>query len=430
MSVRLNIAVFTHYFSPEGGAASHRMAGLVTYWSRLGHNITVVCPFPNYPIGRKQPADSWRLRRVERLCPSGARVIRTYVYAHPHRTAVRRLVNYISYAMSALLAVPFVGRPDVVVFSSGPLFVAIPGLIAARVSGARLVMDVRDLWPERVVSIGGISRRNPVVIALRWLAHVAEKRADLVVAVTPSLMRRLLTDHGVPEHKVKFIPNGVDLEEVDALLRRARADAPPWRTGGLRVVESGTVGLVQSPETLIRAAQLLEQRNPDWGEIVVLGDGPKLLEVRRRVAQHGLKTIRFLGHMRASEMFRYLATADVGVVSLTDNPHNELAIPRRLMDYLAAGLPVAYAGRGDGAQIVAGEGVGCVVAPEDARALADLLDWFAQAPERRRLMGARARQLAEARFDVRLLARRYLDLILETAMYEDRILAPEHEGDQ
>jgi len=360
-------------------------------------------------VGRKRAADQGVIRREERV--DGIDVIRTYVYAHPRRSALRRLASYLSFAASALLATRRVGSSDVLVFSSGPLFVALPAMWASFRYGIPLVMDLRDLWPERVAVAGKISRLNPVYLFLAAVERAAYRRSGLIVTVTEGLCRRLV-ERGVEPAKLEVIYNGVDVLETDGSLQSGGELQSAWKTEGLRVVESGTIGLVQSPETAVRAVHRLEEADPMWGEWLFCGEGPKLGPSRAMATALGVENLRFVGHVEPTTMFAHLSSANVGVVTLSDNPHNDMAVPRRLFDYFGARLPIVYSGRGEGADIVRRNGTGLVCPPEDPDALVEALLWIKDHPGEAGSMGERGRRLLEDRFDMRRSAERYLEAML------------------
>jgi glycosyltransferase involved in cell wall biosynthesis len=93
----------------------------------------------------------------------------------------------------------------------------------------------------------------------------------------------------------------------------------------------------------------------------------------------------------------------------------ELTAPNKLMDYLAAALPVVANLGGAAARLLAGEedGAPCGIAtpPGDPAALAAALSALADDPARRAAMGAAARAQAERRWDRRLLAERFCEVV-------------------
>ena len=105
----MRLLFVTHYFHPEVGAAPTRILELAQELSALGHDVTVLTGFPNYPDGVIPPSYRGRRRQVERL--GDLRVVRTAVYPAPNRGVVRRLLNHTSFALSAIASSRATGRP-------------------------------------------------------------------------------------------------------------------------------------------------------------------------------------------------------------------------------------------------------------------------------------------------------------------------------
>src|SRR3990172_7664984 len=98
----MRILYISQYYAPEIGAASERITGLAFHLNKLGHKVTVITGFPNYPFGKVYPGYKKRLFLQERQ--DGVRVIRVWLFT-THRTGpVARLLNYLSFMCSSILA--------------------------------------------------------------------------------------------------------------------------------------------------------------------------------------------------------------------------------------------------------------------------------------------------------------------------------------
>src|SRR6185503_7588766 len=106
---------------------------------------------------------------------------------------------------AVLFGLPRLGSVDVLVASSPTLFSALAAWLIARVRGVPFVLEVRDLWPAAIVSLG-LMRPGPGVRALERLARFLYARAARVVVVTEAFAERLAAD-GVPRRKLEVIPN-------------------------------------------------------------------------------------------------------------------------------------------------------------------------------------------------------------------------------
>ena len=134
----------------------------------------------------------------------------------------RRIWAFLQFAILASIKATQLGG-EVILATSTPLTVAVPGIIAARLRRARFVFEIRDLWPELPVEVGAL--RNPITIRLAFaLARAAYRNADQVIALSQD-MADGVASHGYPVARISVVPNASDLD----LFATANQDAPHFR---------------------------------------------------------------------------------------------------------------------------------------------------------------------------------------------------------
>ena len=148
---RLRILLLSQYFAPEVGATQSRMQAFAEHLAARGHEVTVICEFPNHPHGVIPAEYRGHVYEDDRSNPY--RILRVWVKASEEKTQRTRMQFYLSYMALATAMAPIAGRADVVVATTPPLFTGIAGLALARLNRAPFVLDVRDLWPSAAVSL-------------------------------------------------------------------------------------------------------------------------------------------------------------------------------------------------------------------------------------------------------------------------------------
>jgi colanic acid biosynthesis glycosyl transferase WcaI len=186
----VRILFLTHYFPPEVNAPATRTFEHCVRWARAGHDVTVVTCAPNCPGGVVYPGfrNAWR-PQVEWV--EGVRVVRVWTYLAPNAGTVRRILNYLSYMASAVLASLRLPRPDVVIATSPQFFCGWAGVLVARMKRRPLVLEIRDIWPESIRAVGAI-RRRPLLRLLEKLERRMYLAADHVVTVGQGYRERIL----------------------------------------------------------------------------------------------------------------------------------------------------------------------------------------------------------------------------------------------
>jgi glycosyltransferase involved in cell wall biosynthesis len=443
----MRILIVSHYFPPETGAPQARLSGLAATWAADGDDVTVLTGMPNHPTGVLPPSYRRAARRRERV--DGYQVVRTWLYATPNEGVARKTLSHLSFmASSVLLGWRASGPADVVVVSSPTFFSVLSGWLLARLKRARLVVEIRDLWPAIFVELGVLTNRR-VIRALERLELAAYAAADQVVVVSEGFRDDLLR-RGVPPGKVHTIRNGVDLGRFTPVPSaggtsgelRARLGAGPE---DCLVLYAGTHGISQGLSAIADAAALLDDvggsvaagtagsapgrtagsapgrtAGSTAGRAAALdrrtirfafvGDGAEKKRLERRVTELGLSNVVLLPGVPNAEMPALLAAADICLVPLRKVPLFATFIPSKMFEYLAAGKAVIGSVTGEAAQILAEAGA-VVVPPEDSGSLAAAIATLAANPPLRAELGRLGRAFTERRYDRAALALEYRKIL-------------------
>jgi glycosyltransferase involved in cell wall biosynthesis len=307
------------------------------------------------------------------------------------RTVERRLPGYLDV------------RPDLVVGSSPHLFGAQAALRLARRLGVPFVLEIRDVWPQSLVEVMGVSRHHPLV----WLMERAERQlyrgADHIVTLLAGLGPRVAERGGDPRG-LTWVPNGIDLGLVPPLPEPA--GRPPFT-----FMYAGSHGITNALDVLLDAVLRLRGRGlwpPGRARLVLLGTGPEKPRLEARVRAEGIPGVEFRAPVPKREVFGALAEADAFLVSARPSPLWRHGISfNKLFDFMAVGRPIVF-GMDCPGNPIEEAGCGFIVRPGDPEAMAEAMArLLALSPEHRRDLGRRGRASVEARFDMRILAARF-----------------------
>jgi glycosyltransferase involved in cell wall biosynthesis len=395
-----------HYSAPSGTTAtrSHAFASAL---AARGHRVTVAC-------GRYEGAVTGlegRFRNSRRDGMSrGFRIVEFDIpYGNARGFGGRGLAfaRYAGHAGRLALAEDW----DLVIASSTPLTVTLPALLAHRLRGTRFIYEIRDPWPELPRAMGGAPAW--ALAGMERMANAACRRATAVVALSEG-MAETARARGTPEERLHVVPNGCDLDLFGPQVAPWRpAEAAPW---DVLAVYAGTHGRANGLDQLLDAAALLLQRGERRVRLVLVGEGGEKSRLEAAAGERGLYNIIFLPPQPKRKLAALLAGCQIGVHCLAPVPEfAEWTSPNKLMDYLAAGLPVVTNQPGRAARLLAEGPSGIATPPGDAAALADALSWMAAHPGQRTAMGRAARDQAVRRWDRRLQANRFIDIVENAA---------------
>lgn len=390
----MRILFVTQIYLPEMGALSNRLYPLARRLAESGHEVFVATGMPNYPEG--EVFEGYRGRRRMREVMNGVTVLRTACYVTPrNQSRWAQLRSYLSFIPAALRSGWRAGRVDVVFVTSPPVFALVPALLLAWLRGARLVFDVRDLWPDELITYAGYREGSLPVRVTGALARLGYRAADCVVATTEAIAQAAVS-RGAARGKVFLMPNGADLE----LFRPGPRDNPVAREypfgDRFVVMYSGLFGIKHSLEVLLEAAALLREHK----EIVffLLGNGARRDALRAQAAELKLDNVIFGGERRVEDVPPLVSRADVCFAAVRPEPYPKKVISVKVFEYMACERPVVGALSGESARVLEESGGGIVVPPGDARATASAILELYQDPARRSAMGAAGRRYVEEHY--------------------------------
>jgi len=413
----MNIAVFSHYFTPEIGAPSARIHDLARHWVRLGNEVQVITCFPNHPTGRLY--SGYQAGRYMQETLDGIQVHRHWTYVTPNRGFIKKTLGHLSYIPgAALISNRRLSSPDVAIGTSPTFFAAMAGASLARRRQIPFIMEVRDLWPAIFVELGVIKNRQ-VIAGLERLEMRLYRQATRVVVVTEAFRAKLI-ERGVPREKVATIPNGADVDfwsprESCGQLRQKYKLENRFVVGYV-----GAHGISHALERVLDSANQLR----DYPDIhfLFVGEGAEKAKLVERARGLNLSNITFVDPVGKDEVREFYQLADVCLVPLKDIPLFDAFIPSKLFEILAMARPIIGSLRGEAADILKRSGGALIVEPEDSKSLADtVLELYRQPAEVRRTMGERGREFVVSNYSREILAKRYLDLMGEAIVeYKNR----------
>ena len=243
----MRILFLTHYFPPEVNAPASRTFEHCREWVRNGHEVHVITCVPNHPAGRIYPG--YRNRFLQHEQPEGIQVHRVLTVPAPNAGFVGRTVNYFFYLIMATLVAPFLPKMDDVVSTSPQFFCGLAGYLVSRLKRVPWVLEIRDLWPESIVSVGAM-RESRLTRALGWLESFAYRKADAIVSVTESFVAHIEARGGAG--KVTVITNGVDLKFFTPGGDARGLAAEFGVTGRFVAAYVGTHGMAHGLDTILR----------------------------------------------------------------------------------------------------------------------------------------------------------------------------------
>ena len=387
----MRVLVVSQYFWPE----EFQINGMVRSLVERVMQVDVLTGKPNYPEGRF--FDGYRAWGCQTEHWMGATVYRVPLLARGAKNAVRLVLNYLSFVLSALAFAPWLLRgrqyDAIFVYAPSPILQVIPALFLGWLKRCRVIVWVQDLWPQSLAATGYV--RSPRI--LHWTEKVVRfiyRHTDLLLVQSRAFEAQVVAL--APGKKIVYFPNSVDplfCDPAEMVLPQIEQ-----LNSGFPVMFAGNIGAGQSVETIVEAAALLQQ----FGEIqfVVLGLGSRHAWMLEQVRTRGLHNLHLPGRFPIQTMPGLMQKAGALLVTLADQPVFAATIPNKIQAYMAAGRPILACLNGEGARIVVEADAGLAIPAQDAQGLANaVLKLYWMPPDERFRLGDNGRRYYKAHFD-------------------------------
>ncbi len=399
----MRILYLHQFFKTREGAGGTRSYELARHLVSSGHEVVIVTAAAGASPVRRT-VDGFDVVEVGGASPD-------YAAATAHGYG-RRMAGFARFAGGATAAALRAERPDVVLATSPPLTIALPGIAAAWRHRAPLVFEVRDLWPEAPIQMGAL--RSPLAQrAARALERTVYRSARQVVALSPGMREGVLAA-GVEPERVTLVPNASDLDLFSPDLDPGDLRARLGLEDAFVASYFGTMGEANDLSQVVQAASLLEERGENGVVFVLQGEGKRRQALEDEVHSRGLRNVVLLPAAGKASAARLAAASDACMTIFKDVPILATNSPNKLFDTFAAGRAAIVNTAGWQRELVERHEAGVYARAGDPAHLADQVVWLRDHPEETAAYGRNARRLAETQFDRRILADR-MRVVLEEA---------------
>ena len=388
---------------------------LAREWVRLGHKVRILAAEfshvrahqPDRPLG--EPT-TWH----ESIDGIDYQWFATPKYKGNGASRVRNISTFLGRIFLAAGRIVDDFRSDVVIASSTyPMDIWVARRLA-KLSNAKLVFEVHDLWPLSPIEIGGMSPSHPFIRLCQVAENTSYREADLVVSMLPNVVAHVV-GKGLPHDRLAIVPNGIALDDwEDGASSPVREDIQTaidaaHATGSLVVVYAGSHGLPNALDTLLDAAGLLRNEKLTF---ILVGDGHERMRLQARCLKESLGHVQMFAPVPKAQMATLLGSVDMAYLGAPKHPIYRFGVsPNKMIDYMMAQVPILYAIEA-GNDPVAEAGCGMTVPSENPLALANAIrELSSLSPSRRKDLGEKGRQYALVHHTYDVLASKFLKAV-------------------
>jgi len=386
--------------TPESGWGERHFY-LSKYWIKQGYKVRIISGSFNHMF-KKMP-DVTGLFNHEVYEDVDFYWVKTPKY---NPRSVMRFYSMIVF-MRRVLRLPLkeLGKPDTIIVSSMPIFPIYSGIRLKKKFAAKLLFEIRDIWPLTLQLLGNKSAYHPAVRFIGWFEKIGYRKSDCIVSLLPNAQEHI---EEVAGKKVDFhyLPNGIDpdLLKYEPIDKELKKQIPSDK---FIVGYAGTLGLANALEFLVEASKLLKDHNGI--QFLVVGEGYLKEELMESVK--GNTNIMFLPKIPKNQVQDLLTHFDACFVGRNDTPLFKHGVSaNKYFDYMLAGKPILDSNNyiKDPVEL---SGCGIIVKPDSAAAIqAGILKLYEMKKEDRQHLGSLGRDYVTKNHSIRSLAEKYIQL--------------------
>lgn len=341
--MKKNVWIINHYAGIPNIASGARHFNLAKQLVKKGYDVTIFLSSAMHNVDYNSITDGSLY--VEDMF-DGVRFVsvRTMSYSGNNH---RRIINILQFWSRVKKVAKIIGKynsPDVVIGSSMHPLTLYAGAKIAKHFNCKYIEEIRDLWPETFLSL----RPNFNKSLLKFFYNKERnlyRKADKLIFTFEGCYEYIVErgwQGDFVEDDVYYINNGIDLESYRDNLDNCRIDDVDLDDErSFKAVYTGTIGLVNDIDMLVKAAEILKDRGYDDIKILVWGNGPELGRLEAEVSERGLDNIVFKHHVEKKYVPYILSKSDVSLLHNKELPvHRFGTSQNKKFDYLAAGRPV------------------------------------------------------------------------------------------
>lgn len=347
-------------FPPEVNAPASRTFDHCKEWVKRGDEVTIITCAPNFPNGKVY--DGYKNKLWQSEIMEGIRVIRVWSYIVANKGFLKRTLDFISYSVSSFFAGLFVSA-DVIIATSPQFFTALSGRTLSFFKRTPWIMEVRDLWPESIKTVGAM-KDNAFIRYFEWEEKKCYKSAQRIIVVTDSF-KEILQNRGISANKIHVIKNGVD-RNLFSLAQEKNADilAELGLHGKTIVGYIGTHGMAHKLDFILKCAETLQQKGTNH-HFLFIGNGAEKENLLSIVTERNLKNVTMLDSVPKTAVRDYLSILDVCLINLKKSNLFTTVIPSKIFENAAMEVPILMGVEGEAKQIVESYNAGVCFDPEN-----------------------------------------------------------------
>lgn len=352
----MRILIHTDEYYPTCAACAYRMKSFSDAFAANGNEVTVITSSVNKNNGKLEAHNE--------------KILFSPTVRMKKKTALMRMLNNLSFAFTSVLTALKAGKADVVITTSPPPLVSFSGWLISKIKRAKLVYDVRDIWPDVALEMGSFGENSFYCKLFTSITSFMYRHADMVTTVSPGKVEKIKDKLSAAHaQKVILVGNGFDENILNSKIDEEIISKYDLHSG-FTCVYIGNIGLAQGLDSVLQVAAATAHKDVKF---LLFGTGAEKDSLEKAAKEAGLDNVTFCGVIPHDKVYTILTHAQLSFIPLKSAKMKD-SVPTKVYESLGVGCPVLLVAEGNACDIVNESKMGCCVSPERSKELVSVFD--------------------------------------------------------
>lgn len=345
----MKVLIHTYDYVPTTIATSYRMKAFVDAFINNEDEVYVLT------------------RKINNaLTNTKEKIIMSYAYNIKKKSNITRFISYLSFGISSFLNSKKIKDIDLVITSTPPQIFNIWGYKIAKRNKAKLLYDVRDIWPDVGVEMGNIKKGGIIYKIFDFLSNYMYNRSNIILTVSEGKVEKLKTK---TNKDIWLIENGFD-ESIMNYSKKSDVIDKYNISRENTCVYIGNVGNAQGLDSLLHCAINTKYKNMQF---LIFGKGAQTEHLQREINNKNIRNVKLCGVVNHNDIYSILFNSRMCFVPLKDKTLLD-SIPTKTYEALGAGCPVLLVACGDSRKLIDETKLGYYATPGDNKEILEKFD--------------------------------------------------------
>lgn len=396
------VCILTQYFYPDLPGTAKIAKDLALGYAKNGFIVNVYTGSPAYSVVNDSNYQIFN---------DNVRVHRVY---SPRLSRSGNLIRLINGFLVALIIsfILFFKKNDIIVVDSTSPFLLVITFVIRVIKKTPYIVVVHDVYPDIAIKLGVISKSSPLALiwknvyrwVYQWSSRIVVLGSNMEQIISKDLKKSTKT-------KIEIIPNWADGNVIKpSSSKKCELKKRMGFEDCFVVIYSGNMGLTHDIDTILKSAEKL-MANPKITYLLI-GGGGQFNSAVKFISDKGLNNVKILPYQPEDLFPKYLACADVALVTLASGMEG-LSVPSKIYSSLAAGLPIIGIVNepSEIATIIAESQCGYRSSPKNVDALVGVIKQLYADSDNVGQMGVNARREFEKKYSKEIGVRKHITLV-------------------